>query len=44
LKLWLDLREEAIAGARDQAELDAALGPYVLHARVTAAIQARTGL
>jgi len=44
LKLWRDMRLEAIHTARDQAELDAALAPHALHARVTAAIQARTGL
>lgn len=44
LKLWRDVRDEVIAGARDQAGLDAALDPSALHARVTAAIQARTGL
>jgi pimeloyl-ACP methyl ester carboxylesterase len=44
LKLWRDMRLEAIETARDQAELDAALDPRALHARVTAAIQARTGL
>jgi pimeloyl-ACP methyl ester carboxylesterase len=44
LKLWRDMRLEAIETARDQAALDAGLDPYALHARVTAAIQARTGL
>lgn len=44
LKLWRDLRLEAIAAAPDQAALDAALDPLALHGRVTAAIQAETGL
>ncbi|WBQ11182.1 alpha/beta hydrolase [Hyphomonadaceae bacterium ML37] len=44
LKVWQDLRDEVISGAGDQAALDAGLDPYDLHARVTAAIQARTGL
>lgn len=44
LKLWRDLSDGVIATARDQAALDAGLDPYALHARVTAAIQARTGL
>ncbi len=44
LKLWRDLRLEAIAAATDQAALDAALDPLTLHWRVTAAIQAETGL
>ncbi|MCC5996258.1 MAG: hypothetical protein JJU18_07820 [Oceanicaulis sp.] len=44
LKLWRDMRLEAVQTAGDQAELDAALDPHGLHARVTAAIQARTGL
>lgn len=44
LKLWRDMRLEAIEAASDQAALDAALDPRALHARVTAAIQARTGL
>ncbi|MFW5660262.1 MAG: alpha/beta hydrolase [Oceanicaulis sp.] len=44
LKLWRGLRQEAIAKAPDQAALDAALDPLGLHARLTAAIQAETGL
>lgn len=44
LKLWRDLRLEAIAAAADQAALDAALDPLTLHRRVTAVIQAETGL
>lgn len=44
IKLWRDLRLEAIAAAGDQAALDAALDPLSLHRRVTAAIQAETGL
>ena len=44
LKLWRDMRLEAIEAARDQAALEAALKPHTLHARITAAIQARTGL
>ncbi|MGX6648785.1 alpha/beta fold hydrolase [Maricaulaceae bacterium MS644] len=44
LKLWRDLRLEAIAAAPGQAALDAALDPLTLHRRVTAAIQAETGL
>ncbi|KAA5804661.1 alpha/beta hydrolase [Alkalicaulis satelles] len=44
LKLWRDVRNEVIASAADQAALDAGLDPHALHARVTAAIQARTGL
>ncbi|WBQ14267.1 alpha/beta fold hydrolase [Hyphomonadaceae bacterium BL14] len=44
LKLWRDMRLEAIETAGDQAALEAALAPHALHARVTAAIQARTGL
>lgn len=44
LKLWRDLRQEAIANAPTQAALDAALDPVALNARVTAAIQHETGL
>jgi pimeloyl-ACP methyl ester carboxylesterase len=44
LKLWRDLRLEIIAAAPGQAALDAALDPLTLHRRVTAAIQAETGL
>lgn len=44
LKVWRDLRLEVIAAAPGQAALDTALDPLTLHARVTAAIQAETGL
>jgi len=44
LAIWRGLREDAMARAGTQAELDAALDPLALHARLTAAIQAETGL
>lgn len=44
LAIWKGLREEAIARATTDAELDAMLDPLVLHAKLTAAIQAETGL
>ena len=44
LQLWKRVREEAIATACSDADLRAALDPHALHARVTAAIQARIGL
>lgn len=44
LQLWRRLREDAIASAKNEAELAEGLDPLRLHARVTAAIQAHTGL
>lgn len=44
LAIWRGLREEAIATAATQAALDASLDPLALHAKLTAAIQAETGL
>lgn len=44
LKLWNDLRWEAIESARTQAELDARLDPVHLHRRLTAIVQAHVGL
>ncbi|MEQ8403952.1 MAG: alpha/beta fold hydrolase [Oceanicaulis sp.] len=44
LKLWRDVRMEAIAKAPSQAALDAALDPLALQAQVLAAIQYETGL
>mgnify|MGYP001546923524 CR=1 FL=1 len=44
LLLWKQLRDEYIASAKTEAELAAGLDPLRLHARVTAAIQAHTGL
>lgn len=44
LQLWREMRLEAIEAAGRQADLDAALDPAALQARVLAAIQAETGL
>lgn len=44
LRLWREIRLEAIEAAGRQADLDAALNPAALQARVVAAIQAETGL
>jgi len=44
LQLWSQLRTDAIASANSQAELDAGLDPLTLHQRITAIIQAQTGL
>lgn len=44
LQLWRRLRNGAITAARTDAELAEGLDPRRLHARVTAAVQARTGL
>lgn len=44
LQLWTQLRGEVIAAARTEAQLAEGLDPMALHARVTAAIQAYTGL
>mgnify|MGYP006281941467 CR=1 FL=1 len=44
LQLWAGFRHEAIASARTDSELADGLDPLRLHARVTAAVQAYTGL
>ncbi len=44
LQLWKQLREDPLSSATREAELADGLDPLRLHARVTAAIQAHTGL
>jgi pimeloyl-ACP methyl ester carboxylesterase len=44
LQLWTQLRGEALCAARTEAQLAEGLDPRRLHARVTAAVQAHTGL